>query len=254
MADKDFIVKNGLVVNTTFTANSSLVNAAAINVTNQVNTATLYAATSANVGTTFTTNSSVTNAISFSTGNNFTANNTGVYANTINAANTYTVTGNGFIANSIGVYANAVVNSLSFTAIGYIANSTGVYANAVVNAASHTVGNNFVATSSAITLGANITVNTSSFSVGNSSSNTVIAANSITLNGNSFISAAGYYRGNYGAYGNPQGVNNLFRINANTQTANITIAAGENALAAGPLVVSNGFNLTVQSGGRAVIV
>ena len=40
-----------------FTANSTLVNAAAINVVNQVNTATFYAATSANVGTALTINS-----------------------------------------------------------------------------------------------------------------------------------------------------------------------------------------------------
>ena len=43
-------------VGTTFTANATLVNAAAVNVTGQVNTATFYAATSANVGTVFTAN------------------------------------------------------------------------------------------------------------------------------------------------------------------------------------------------------
>jgi hypothetical protein len=44
-------------VGTSFTANATLVNAAAVNVTGQVNTATFYAATSANVGTVFTVNS-----------------------------------------------------------------------------------------------------------------------------------------------------------------------------------------------------
>ena len=44
-------------VGTSFTANATLVNAAAVNVTGQVNTATFYAATSANVGTVFTANS-----------------------------------------------------------------------------------------------------------------------------------------------------------------------------------------------------
>jgi hypothetical protein len=43
-------------VGTSFTANATLVNAAAVNVTGQVNTATFYAATSANVGTVFTAN------------------------------------------------------------------------------------------------------------------------------------------------------------------------------------------------------
>ena len=48
-------------VGTAFTANSTLVNAAAINVVNQVNTATLFVTTSANVGTAFTVNSTTVN-------------------------------------------------------------------------------------------------------------------------------------------------------------------------------------------------
>jgi len=44
-------------VGTAFTANSTLVNAAAINIVNQTNTATLYVTTSANVGTNITANS-----------------------------------------------------------------------------------------------------------------------------------------------------------------------------------------------------
>lgn len=51
-------------VGTTFTANSTLVNAAALNVVNQVNTATLYATTSANIGTAFTVNSTTVNIAS----------------------------------------------------------------------------------------------------------------------------------------------------------------------------------------------
>ena len=50
-------------VGTAFTANATLVNAAAINIVNQVNTATFYATTSANVGTAFTANASLVNAI-----------------------------------------------------------------------------------------------------------------------------------------------------------------------------------------------
>jgi hypothetical protein len=53
----------------TFTANATLVNAAAINVVNQTNTATLYVTTSANVGTYLTANSTVVNAIALTTAN-----------------------------------------------------------------------------------------------------------------------------------------------------------------------------------------
>ena len=71
-------------VGTTFTANSTLVNAAAINITGQTNTATLYVTTSANVGTTFTANSTLVNAVAISTANLITTTNvvtigTGVY-------------------------------------------------------------------------------------------------------------------------------------------------------------------------------
>lgn len=251
MADKDFVVKNGIVVNTSFTANSTLVAANALNVALQTNTATLYVTTSATVGTSFTANATLTNAVALSTGANFLANNTGVYTATVNAAS-HTV-GTNFVANSTGVYAG-VANATSYSATGFAANSTGVYANAVVNAASLTVGSAVIANTSGIKVGSNVTVNTTAVFVGNSVANVIVGMGTLTLNGNAFISAAGYYKGNFGAYGNPQGANNLFRINANSQVANITISAGENALAAGPLTVASGFNLTVEAGGRAVIV
>lgn len=53
-------------VGTAFTANATLVNAAAINVVGQTNTATLFVTTSANVGTAFTVNSTV---LAFTGGN-----------------------------------------------------------------------------------------------------------------------------------------------------------------------------------------
>jgi ribosomal protein L18 len=66
--------------------------------------------------------------------------------------------------------------------------------------------------------------------------------------------AGGYYKGNLGAQGNTNNKANLFRINSNTQSNNITISAGENALTVGPIVISPGFNLTIEEGGRAVII
>jgi len=67
-------------------------------------------------------------------------------------------------------------------------------------------------------------------------------------------SAGGYYKGNLGAVGNTDNKGNLFRINSNTQSNNITISSGENALTVGPLVISSGFTLTIEEGGRAVII
>jgi hypothetical protein len=64
----------------------------------------------------------------------------------------------------------------------------------------------------------------------------------------------GYYKGNAGAAGNTIDKGNLYRINSNTQSNNITIVDGENALTAGPMVIANGINLTVETGGRVVIV
>lgn len=65
---------------------------------------------------------------------------------------------------------------------------------------------------------------------------------------------AGYYKGNAGVAGKPENIQNLFRINANTMTANITIAAGENAQVTGPLAIASGVVLTIDSGGRVAVI
>jgi len=69
-----------------------------------------------------------------------------------------------------------------------------------------------------------------------------------------FTDSGGYYKGNFGAIGLANSAQNLFRINANTQSNNITIAAGENASATGPISIQVGYSLTIQTGGRAVIL
>lgn len=65
---------------------------------------------------------------------------------------------------------------------------------------------------------------------------------------------AGYYKGDQGAIGDTVNKTNIFRINANTLNANVTIVAGENAQATGPLTISTGFYLIVETGGRVSIV
>jgi hypothetical protein len=81
----------------------------------------------------------------------------------------------------------------------------------------------------------------------------------LTSNGTSIYWATssggggGYFKGNDGSV-NPTSGNNFFRINANTQSNNITIAAGENAQVTGPFAIQTGSTLTVSTGGRVVII
>ena len=62
-----------------------------------------------------------------------------------------------------------------------------------------------------------------------------------------------YMKGNLGAVGNPEFANNLMRINSNTQSNNITVIAGENALMVGPITIGSGNTLTIDTGARVVI-
>jgi hypothetical protein len=111
-------------VGSSFTANSTLVNAAALNVVNQVNTATLYAATSANVGT------------------NVQANTTAFFVAANSTVNT-TIT-----ATSI------TQRSTSSTPL--TANEVGIFHTGTVNAATLSVGSNFVANSTRVVIGTSV--------------------------------------------------------------------------------------------------
>jgi hypothetical protein len=68
------------------------------------------------------------------------------------------------------------------------------------------------------------------------------------------IAGIGYYKGNGGTVGLASAANNIFRINANTLTANVTFIAGENASATGPISVATGITLTVDAGARVSII
>ena len=66
---------------------------------------------------------------------------------------------------------------------------------------------------------------------------------------------AGYYIGKDGTVaGNANGRDNLFRVNTNATTGNITIAANNNASVVGPLTIGNGTTLTIASTGRLAII
>ena len=67
--------------------------------------------------------------------------------------------------------------------------------------------------------------------------------------------AAGYYIGKDGTVGgNSGGRDNLFRVNLNATTGNVTIAANNNASVTGPLTIGNGTTLTIASTGRLAII
>ena len=66
---------------------------------------------------------------------------------------------------------------------------------------------------------------------------------------------AGYYIGKDGTVaGNSNGRDNLFRVNTNATTGNVTIATNNNASVTGPLTVGNGTTLTITSTGRLAII
>ena len=66
---------------------------------------------------------------------------------------------------------------------------------------------------------------------------------------------AGYYIGKDGSVnGNANGRDNLFRVNTNATTGNVTIAANNNASVTGPLTIGNGTTLTITNTGRLAII
>lgn len=86
------------------------------------------------------------------------------------------------------------------------------------------------------------------------SGNWVVNAAGLFFGNSKFQSSGGYYKGNAGIVGEDLAKQNLYKINTNTQSNNITIAAGENAITVGPITIADGFNLTIEEDGRAVIV
>ena len=66
---------------------------------------------------------------------------------------------------------------------------------------------------------------------------------------------SGYYIGKDGTVnGNANGRDNLFRVNLNATTGNVTIAANNNASVTGPLTIGNGTTVTITSTGRLAII
>lgn len=176
----------------------------------------------------------------------------------INGGTTWTVN-----STAIGYQGSPVVNSSFFHGQANTVN-TSFIATISANNASFLGGvaaASYVNTSGNYTLSGNISFSGNlTFTGTNNQFGTIRMGANVLANSTGFyvngqnLSTGGYYKGNDGAIGSTNGRNNLYRVNSNTQSNNITIEAGENALTVGPLVIQSGFNLTVQTGGRAVII
>lgn len=137
----------------------------------------------------------------------------------------------------------------------------------VVNSTSNKVGINNTSPDASLTITGTANVSGNVTLSGTLFVNSVSANGSVGTAGQALLSngttaywgssgsvGGGYYKGSNGAIGDANNVHNLYRLNANTQSANIVIAAGENALTVGPMTIATGYNLTISEGGRAVII
>ncbi len=66
--------------------------------------------------------------------------------------------------------------------------------------------------------------------------------------------AGGRYKGERGTVGAAGNAGDIFRVHEKQLDTDVTIAATENALAAGPLAVASGKTLTITTGGNLSIV
>src|SRR3990170_987030 len=148
-------------VGATFTANATLVNAAAVNITGQTNTATIYITTSANLATNLVANTlglyhtGVVNAASHSVGATFTANATLINAAAVNITD-QTNTATLFVTTSANVGANvqlststllignSTVNAIANSIILKLSNSTSNASISVPSAAAWAATNYFL--------------------------------------------------------------------------------------------------------------
>ena len=211
MADKDFVVKNGLVVNTSFAANSTQFTLSTINATsngffanttqikignssvNATINSTAFTGDAATVGSntasTLRTYSDTVGSTAYSnamsntlsrngsyTGNNTFGGTNTVISSNLNVTGTFINVASAFIANSTGAYHTGIVNAANFTTTGTV-NTATVYATGLVNAVSYNTGGGYgSATGGAI-------VNTTTIAVGNSTVN--VFANSTVFTGTS---------------------------------------------------------------------
>ena len=272
MADKDFVVKNSLVVNTSVTANSTTVvaNGVTINSTGgfydgYVNATAFTGGNTAgdtgiiaNTSQVFVGNTTVNvylNTVGLNVNNATIANTIGVYTGTVNAA-VHSI-GTTMVANNSGIFfpTGNIVSSSVNTTFGYVngfirvANTTGnvnilpglysINATGVVNASSYTIGANLVANT--IGIYHTGTVNAASHTTGGgygtatggaTVNSTVIALGNSSVNG--FITANSTTSYYTGTAYVAASIP-LITSNVEVRTANITINATAGIIANGSI-------------------
>jgi len=262
LANKDFAVKNGLVVNTAFSANSSGVYFSNVLLANstQVNAAT-FTGTANN--TSFVGTVSAVNVVS----NGQLSANLSNYQTTAGlSANVATLTANN--ASFVGTVSavNVVSNAQLSANLSNYQTTAGLNANiasylptyagnintvSIVNSSSFTIGSSWSANSTRVVFGTTVGIQANG-SIG--SANQALFSNGSTVYWANVQSGTSYTKGNNGAVGDPSNANNIFRINSNTVSNNITFVAGENGVATGPLNIGVGYNITIPDGARVVIL
>tara|TARA_B110000503_G_scaffold105835_1_gene157938 strand:+ start:261 stop:941 length:681 start_codon:yes stop_codon:yes gene_type:complete len=164
------------------------------------------------------------------------------------------VSGNTFSSNAVPLISNSATLTISGTGrlgtpvyfdIGTL--SVSVYDNSIANIASANSVNTAYNTATAAFGAAN-----AAFAVANTGNGAIYIANLAFDKANS--GGSGYFRGNNGDKGLVAAMGDLFRINANTLTANIGFDNGENAMTTGPITIDANRYLTINTGARVVIV
>jgi hypothetical protein len=258
------------IVGALFTANSTLVNAAAINITGQVNTSTFYAATSANVGTAVVANATgmwttgTVNAAAHTT-SGLTINATSIVpasnssgqllgnttarfvisANTIDAtgaitgttANLTTSVNTALFTVGTAFTANAtLVNAAAINVVGQV-NTATLYATTSANIASAVQANS----TGIWTTG---TANAAVVSVGNS-----VVANTTTLRlGNSTVAVALYANGGAGTAGQVLASNASAIYWVTPTTGTVTSVATGNGLSGGTITATGTVSAVANNG------
>lgn len=184
-------------------------------------------------------------------------NSTSFYYGTINTSS------NGVVLNTANIKignasVNATINSSSFTGAANNTSFVGSVSAANVVSNAQLVANlaNYASTLSPV-FTSNVNINsdgTAALYVGNSTVNAWVTSTGFYVNGSALATGTSYTKGNQGAIGSPSSANNIFRINANTISNNITFDAKDNASATGPLTIATGYTVTVSTGARVSII
>ena len=200
------------------------------------------------------------NSALITVGTNLIGNTTGLYhTGTVNAASV--TVGASLVGNSSGLYHTGTVNAASHTTTGVTANVTGVYpasnsTGTALGAAANrwllnantinasglitgTSGLDITGTanvSTAINVGANLTINTSTISIGNSTVNTFIQAGNIALRGTQLTVGNTTFDGDFLTVGNS--TVNVF-ANSSTLKVGANVIANATALFIGNSTVNS---------------